>query len=176
MSDDGGDKGKGFSGKYGKFPFFTGVFYGTIYRPPQLIVGALRSGGSLGLFGTNVQDQIAYHNWLTYQAARYGIRLAWGLPVDPHIVRRIWDALPEEAHDNTIEWGKFQVGQFTGGMVASRIISKQLMRYFPKKYVAPSVLFLSCYGAMGLMWRDWWDRGPPPPPPTGGSGGGGIMV
>ncbi|GMU01507.1 hypothetical protein KH5H1_56270 [Corallococcus caeni] len=159
-----------------QYPFFWGIYYGLASKPPQLFVGGLRTLGQLGLQGPQQQQVIQYHNLLTARAIKAGLRYASGLNVDPTIVTTLWNALPPEAQQNTLDWGQQQVGQLIGGSAFSWVLGKGLVKYLPKKIVTPALFFLSCQGAMGLFWKDGWDKGPPPPPPGVGGGGREISV
>lgn len=161
--------------KQRKYPFFFGVYYGLVWRIPQLIVGGLRTAGSLGLQGCDAQRKIQFHNALTRQSLRYGFRFAIGLPVDPNTVRRIWTALPPEAQEYPVNWAKQEIGAFLGGSITSYLVARRLRIYFPKVLLGPSLFILSCQGALGFIWRDWWHGGPPPPPPPVGGGGGKLI-
>ncbi|RKH56064.1 hypothetical protein [Corallococcus aberystwythensis] len=159
-----------------QYPFFWGIYYGAVSKPPQLFVGGLRTLGQLGLQGAPQQQVIQYHNLLTARAAKAGLRYAAGANVDPALISTLWNALPPEAQSNTIDWGKQQAGQLLGGSAVSWVIGKGLVRYLPKQIITPALFFLTCQGAMGLFWKDAWDKGPPPPPPGVGGGGKEISV
>jgi hypothetical protein len=88
-----------------------------------------------------------------------------GLSVDQAIISTIWNVLPPEAHNNTIHWGKLQVGHFLGGSAISWVSGKGLVKYLPKKYVTPLFSSSAAKARWGFSGRMGWDKGPPPDPP-----------
>ena len=153
-----------------QYPFFAGIYYGALWRIPNLIVGAFRTAGNLGLQGPDVQQQIQNHNWFTCRAMEYGYRYALGAPVDMDTINRVWQALPAHVQEAPVNWAQQQIGQAIGGAIPNYFIAQGLMKYLPKKVVTPAMIIISCQGMLGFLWRDAWGDGPPPPPPPAGGG------
>jgi hypothetical protein len=108
------------------------------------------------------------------QAARFGLNYLRGADIDPVALIPIWQELPEDARNNTVQWAAKSVGGMVGGTIVGSAISGQLIKFIPKKFVVPSMFFIGCQGFMASIWGDHWGGGPPPPP--GSMGGGGIAT
>lgn len=168
---DGKPSGTGFNLLY---PFFVGFVDGAAGRPAYLANGALRTFTWLGVNGSQASNAVVFHNYLTQRALQNGYQYVRGHDVDPTALAQIWHALPPDAQNSTAEWSAKTAGGFVGGSIVGSAISKQLIKFLPKRFVFPSMLFLGCQGFLGSIWRDSWGGGPPPPP--GGMGGGGIAT
>jgi hypothetical protein len=158
------------------WPFFSGVVDGAIGRPAYLGIGAIRTASWLGLNGPDARNNIVFHNRLMYLAARHALNYARHTDVAVDGLREIWQILPRDRQDTVMEWGAKTAGGMVGGMAMGKAITWQLSKYFPKRFVAPSIFFLSCQGFCASIWRDHWGGGPPPPPGGFGGGSGGISV
>ncbi len=150
------------------YPFFCGVVSGALDRPGSLVSGAVRTGSWIGLNGPDAANNIALHNRLTYLTAWHGLNYLRYQNIDPTFLSTVWGQLPRDEQSRAIEWGAETAGAMVGGSAVGTLVTRQLVKYYPKRVVAPVIFFVGCQGFMAKIWNDQW--GPQPPPD--GSGGG----
>ncbi len=139
-----------------EYPFFTGIVEGAIGRPPQLYYGARRTAASLGLFGEPLRSTVAFHDHVTYQAARTGLSYAIGHHPDPEQLAQMWNTLPADARANVTNFAWSTAGQVTGGSAVSMAASRALIQglRMPRQVVIPAMFILNAQGAMAALWND----------------------
>lgn len=152
-----------------QYPFLFGIWTGAIERPPLILNGAIRTAERLGLRGEAAQDRVKFEDQITSLGGRYAFQYLFTHQPDPELARQIWSHLPVDTQDQMISWGKGKAGEIVGGSMISAVISKQLQKRLPKRYVLPFMFVMSCQGSMASLWSHNW-RGGPPPPSGGGSG------
>jgi hypothetical protein len=150
-------KGDGMPTGNEPYEFFTGIIQGAVGRAPMLVNGMRRTAGNLGFtMGVDAQNRIIFHNHLTRQAARYGFNFIIGGNLNPATVQRVWNQLPEDAHNRVTDWAANTGGQMLGGTAVSTAVGRVLTGglRLPRQIVLPAMFVVGIQGAMAAIWRD----------------------